>query len=149
MSFEIALSGVNAINTELQTISNNIANAGTYGFKGSRANFASMYAGTQPTGTEVSSLTQSIGVGGSTLTTGRGMDVAIKGRGFFVTRTTAGEALYTRVGIFNADKDGFITDSFGRRVQGYAAIPNSTALGAMGDLQVTTGQLPAQASARL
>ena len=40
MSFNIALSGINAINTELDAISNNIANAGTYGFKSSRANFA-------------------------------------------------------------------------------------------------------------
>lgn len=76
MSFTIALSGINAINTELNTISNNIANSSTYGFKSSRANFASMYAGTQPTGTEVSSLTQSIEVGGGVLTTGRGLDRA-------------------------------------------------------------------------
>ncbi len=52
MSFDIALSGINAINTQLDTICNNIANSGTYGFKSSRANFSSMYAGTQPNGAE-------------------------------------------------------------------------------------------------
>ena len=42
MSFNIALSGIQAINKQLEATSNNIANAGTYGFKSSRANFSSM-----------------------------------------------------------------------------------------------------------
>lgn len=149
MSFEIALSGINAINSQLDTISNNIANSGTYGFKYSRSNFASMYAGTQATGAEVSSMTQSLDIGGGVLTTGRSMDASIQGRGFFVTKATSGESFYTRVGIFSTDKDGYVIDSFDRRVQGYAAVPGSTTLGAMGDLQVTTGQVPAQASTRV
>jgi flagellar hook protein FlgE len=149
MSFNIALSGINAINTELNTISNNIANAGTFGFKSSRANFAAMYAGTQPTGTEVSSLTQSLEIGGGVLTTGRGLDASIQGRGYFVTRDTSGAEVYTRVGIFDTDKEGYLVDSFGRRVQGYEAVPGSTALGALGDLQVPTGQIPAEASTTL
>src|SRR3954469_15784306 len=110
MSFNIALSGINAINTELNTISHNISNAGTFGFKASRANFASMYAGTQPTGTQVSSLTQSIEVGGGVLTTGRGLDASIQGRGFFVSRDTTGAEVYSRVGIFETDKDGYLVD---------------------------------------
>ncbi len=149
MSFNIALSGINAINTELDAISNNIANAGTYGFKSSRANFAAMYAGSQAMGTEASSLTQSIDVGGGVLTTGRSLDASLQGRGFFVTRDTSGAEVYTRVGIFSVDKDGYLSDSFGRRVQGYAALANSTALGAFGDLRVPTGQIPAQASTTL
>ncbi|WP_230369554.1 flagellar basal body protein [Paludibacterium denitrificans] len=44
MSFNITLSGINAINSQLDEISNNIANTATTGFKSSRANFASMYA---------------------------------------------------------------------------------------------------------
>ena len=60
MSFDIALSGINSVNAQLDTISNNIANSGTYGFKSSRVNFTSTYAGTQSTGSEVGSLTQSI-----------------------------------------------------------------------------------------
>lgn len=149
MSFEIAVSGIKAINSQLDTISNNIANSGTYGFKYSRSNFASVYAGTDPTGVEVASLTQSLDIGGGILTTGRSMDASIQGRGFFVTRATSGESFYSRVGIFSTDKDRYVVDSSNRRVQGYAAVPGSTALGAMGDLQVTTGQVPAQASTRL
>lgn len=149
MSFNIALSGINAINTELNAISNNIANAGTYGYKSSRANFAAMYAGTQAMGSEVSSLTQSIDIGGGVLSTGRSLDASLQGRGFFVTRDISGAEVYTRVGIFSVDKQGYLSDSFGRRVQGYAALGNSTALGAFGDLQVPTGQIPAQASTTL
>ena len=149
MSFEIALSGINAVNTQLDSISNNIANSGTYGFKSSRTNFASMYAGTQATGTEVGSTTQSIDIGGSVTTTGRGMDAAIQGRGFFVVRDASGQQLYTRVGIFSTDKDGYVVDSVGRKVQGYGAVAGSSVLGAMGDLKVPTGQVAAVASDRL
>lgn len=146
MSFEIALSGIQAINQQLETTSNNIANAGTYGFKGSRVNFSSMYAGTQPTGVEVGSMTQSIGLNGGVLTTGRGMDAAIDGRGFFVSRDIQGTLAYSRVGIFSADKNGLLIDSNGRAVQGYAALTGTTALGVMGDITVPTGQIPAVAS---
>jgi flagellar hook protein FlgE len=156
MSFEIALSGINAINTSLDTISNNIANSGTYGFKSSRANFSSMYAGTKPTGAQVGSLTQSIDIGGGILTTGRGLDATIQGRGFFVTKDTTGAEVYTRVGIFTTDKDGYLVDSFSRRVQGYNAVLDAAGvpvlgagLGAMGDLKVPAGQIPAQASTKL
>ncbi|HET9643010.1 MAG TPA: flagellar hook-basal body complex protein [Burkholderiaceae bacterium] len=145
MSFEIALSGINAVNTSLDTISNNIANAGTYGFKSSRANFSSMLAGEQPTGAQVSSLTQAIDIGGGLLSTGRAMDVGIQGRGFFVTRDTAGQYLYTRAGVFSTDKDGYVVDSIGRKAQGFGALANG-GVGAMGDLKVPTGQIAAQAT---
>ena len=149
MSFEIALSGIQAINQQLEATSNNIANAGTYGYKSSRANFSSMYAGAQATGVEVGSMTQSIGQNGGAMTTGRGMDAAIDGRGFFVTRDEQGLMAYTRVGIFSADKDGFMVDSNGRRAQGFARVPGSTTLGAMGDIKIPTGQIPASASTKV
>lgn len=149
MSFSIALSGINSINDELTTVSNNIANAATYGFKSSRTNFASMYGGAEPMGVEVGSLTQAIGIGGSVVSTGRSMDAAIQGKGFFVTRDSAGAEVYTRVGIFSTDKNGYIVDSFNRRVQGYAAVQGTNTLGAMGDLRVPPGQIAAQASTTL
>ncbi|RJF96691.1 flagellar hook-basal body complex protein [Noviherbaspirillum cavernae] len=149
MSFDIALSGIQGINKQLDAISSNIANSSTYGYKSSRANFSSMYAGTQPTGTEVSSLTQSIGMSGNVSTTGGLMDAAIQGRGFFVSRDSSGAMLYSRVGIFSVNKDGYVVDGFGRRTQGYGVTPGSTALGPMGDLTVPTGQIAAQASTKL
>ena len=44
MSFDIALTGLRAVNEQLNTISHNIANNGTVGFKSSRVDFASIYA---------------------------------------------------------------------------------------------------------
>ncbi len=149
MSFDIALSGINAINTQLDTISNNIANVNTTGFKSSRSNFAAMYAGLQPMGTQVTSSTQSIDLGGDAVSTGDSMNAAISGGGFFITKDSEGAALYTRAGAFSKDNSGYIVDNFGNRVQGYAAVTGSTALGPLGDLSVPTGQIPAQASTTL
>ena len=156
MSFEIALSGINAINTSLDSISNNIANAGTYGFKSTRANFASLYAGTAPAGAQISSLTQSIDIGGGAMTTGRGLDAMVQGRGFFVAKDNSGVEVYTRVGIFGTDKNGYLVDASNRRMQGYAVIRDAAGvplpdagLGAMGDLQVPSGQVAAQATTRM
>lgn len=145
MSFDIALSGIQAINEQLTTVSNNIANAATYGFKSSRANFSSVYAGTKANGVEIGSITQSISQNGSAVTTGRALDAAIDGRGFFVSRDLQGGLTYSRVGIFSADVQGYLIDSNGKRVQGYGPT-NGGALGAMGDIQVPTGQIPAVAT---
>lgn len=148
MSFDIALSGIQAINEQLTTVSHNIANAGTFGFKSGRANFSSLYAGSKPNGAEIGSVSQSIGTNGGTLNTGRGLDASITGRGFFVSRDAQGEMNYSRVGIFTASKEGYLIDSSNRKVQGYAAVSGG-ALGALGDLAVPTGQIPAVASTKM
>jgi flagellar hook protein FlgE len=145
MSFNIALSGIQAINEQLEAVSNNIANSSTYGFKSSRANFSAMYAGEQANGVSVGSLTQNIGTNGSVESTGRSLDAAIEGRGFFVTRDSQGTMSYSRVGIFAADNAGNLIDAGGRKVQGYGPAVNGT-LGAMGDIKIPTGQIAAKAS---
>jgi flagellar hook protein FlgE len=146
MSFDIALSGIQAINEQLNTVSNNIANSGTYGFKASRANFASMVAGDTPNGVQVGSTTQNIDKMGGVQSTGRALDAMIQGRGFFVAKDSQGQMNYTRVGIFSVDKNGYVTDASQRRVQGYGAAAPGGALGVMGDLTVPTGQIPAVAT---
>jgi flagellar hook protein FlgE len=145
MSFNIALSGIQAINEQLEAVSNNIANSSTYGFKSSRANFAAMYAGDQANGVSVGSMTQNIGTNGSVESTGRSLDAAIGGRGFFVTRDSQGSMSYSRVGIFAADNAGNLVDAAGRKVQGYGPAVNG-ALGVMGDITIPTGQIAAKAS---
>ncbi|HEX5343831.1 MAG TPA: flagellar hook-basal body complex protein [Duganella sp.] len=146
MSFDIALSGIQAINDSLDVTSHNIANAGTYGYKSSRANFSTLVAGNQQTGVKVGSITQSIGLAGGILNTGNTKDASINGRGFFVTRASDNSLQYTRVGIFNASEDGYLTDASGRKVQGRSLTPPSTTLGAEGDLKIPTGQIPAVVS---
>ncbi|WFR82097.1 flagellar hook protein FlgE [Janthinobacterium rivuli] len=149
MSFDIALSGIQSINQQLNSTSNNIANAGTYGFKSSRANFSAMYAGSRATGTEIGSITQSMSLNGGVLNTGRALDAAIDGRGYFVARDAQNTMSYSRVGIFSASNDGKLIDSNGRLVQGYAAVKGSTTLGTLGDMLIPTGQIPAVASTKL
>ncbi|MFL6633405.1 MAG: flagellar hook protein FlgE [Massilia sp.] len=148
MSFDIALSGIQAINEQLNTVSNNIANAATYGFKAGRANFASVMAGSKANGVEIGSVTQNIGQNGSTQTTGRGLDAAIDGRGFFVSVNNQGTTQYSRVGIFSTDATGVLIDSNGNKVQGYGPSKGG-ALGAMGDVQIPTGQIPAVATTNI
>ncbi|VXB34757.1 flagellar hook-basal body complex protein [Massilia sp. 9I] len=148
MSFNIALSGIQAINEQLEAVSNNIANAGTYGFKSSRANFASVMAGDQMNGVEVASLTQNIGQNGGLVNTGRSMDAMIQGRGFFTSRDEQGVMQYTRVGIFSANKDGYLVDAAGRKVQGYGPTVGG-ATGVMGDIKIPTGQIPAVATTKV
>jgi len=145
MSFNIALSGIQAINEQLEAVSNNIANSSTYGFKSSRANFSAMYAGDQANGVSVGSLTQNIGTNGSVESTGRALDAAIEGRGFFISRDAQGTMSYSRVGIFAADKAGNLVDAAGRKVQGYGPTVNGN-LGTMGDIKIPTGQIAAKPS---
>ena len=149
MSFDIALSGIQAINEQLDTISNNIANASTYGFKSSRANFSAMYAGTTPVGTQVTSLTQSINKNGGVLNTGRPMDASINGRGFFALKDGSGQTAYTRVGIFTKDADDMVVDANGRKLQGYTITPPSTVPGPLGDLKVPTGLIAASPTTKV
>jgi flagellar hook protein FlgE len=144
MSFDIALSGIQAINEALDVTSHNIANAGTYGYKSNRANFSTLVAGSQLNGVTIGSTTQSIGLSGGILNTGSDLDASISGRGFFATRTANNEIQYTRVGIFNTSLDGFLVDASGRRVQGKAITPPSTDLGAEGDLAIPNKAIPAQ-----
>jgi flagellar hook protein FlgE len=156
MSFEIARSGINAVNGSLDAISNNIANAGTYGFKSSRANFSAMYAGNHANGAEMSSLSQSIAQTGGLLNTGGSMDAMIEGKGFFALRDASGQTTYSRVGLFKADKEGYLVDAEGRKVQGYGAVTDSNGdpvadagLGELGDIHIPNGQIGAQASNKL
>ena len=149
MSFDIALSGIQAINEALDQTSHNIANAGTYGYKSGRANFSALVTGSQPSGTAVGSVSQSIGISGGVLNTGRALDASINGRGFFITKTPSNEVQYTRVGIFDTSDNGYLIDASGRRVQGFAITPPSTVLGAQGDIQIPQGQIPAVASTKV
>ncbi len=117
------------------------------GFKSSRTNFGSLYAETQAMGVEVIGTTQSISQGGALTSTNRTLDLAISGGGFFVTRASNGDIGYTRAGIFGTDKDSYITNSLGQRLQGYPAdATGNLQTGTVGDLQLRSGGIPARAT---
>lgn len=150
MSFNIALSGLQATTQDLNTISNNIANASTNGFRGGRSEFASIYNGGQAGGVSVMSTTQNFSKGGSLTYTGRQLDMGIQGEGFFVLKGTDGGAMYARAGMFHKDSQGFIIDPVGSRLQGYSV--NATGKiqqGNVGDLQVQTASLAAKATTQV
>jgi flagellar hook protein FlgE len=101
MSLSVEVSGLNAAQTDLDTIGNNVANVGTTGFKSSTPNFASLY-GTSLLGAGGTRLTPGQGAvttnlaqlftEGSISQTGNPLDVAINGNGFLQLQTTSGIA---------------------------------------------------------
>ncbi|KPA51366.1 flagellar hook protein FlgE [Photobacterium leiognathi subsp. mandapamensis] len=150
MSFDIALSGLDATNVQLNTISNNIANVSTSGFKESRTEFSAVYNGMQASGVEVAAISQNFDKTGTITGTGRPLDLAISGSGFFVTKDHTGQTLYTRSGVFGSDKDNHIVSNNGAKLQGYPVDANNNLqTGAVGDLKITTASLPAKATDEL
>ncbi|MDX1352590.1 MAG: flagellar hook-basal body complex protein, partial [Thiomicrorhabdus sp.] len=118
-----ALSGINAASNGLGVISNNLANAQSVGFKSSRAEFADLFSEAQSSsgnGVRVAAITQDFSQG-TINGTGRELDMAMNGEGFFVLQDQTGkyDNVYTRNGSFKLDKDGFLTDQAGNQVQGY------------------------------
>jgi flagellar hook protein FlgE len=128
MSFQQGLSGLNATSKSLDVIGNNIANAGTYGAKASRAEFADVYAaalngsGTNDIGigTRVAAVAQQFSQGTIT-TTDNPMDLAISGGGFFQVGDGVNPPNYTRNGQFKIDRDGYIVNNDGKKLLGYTA----------------------------
>lgn len=147
MSYEIAATGLNAVNEQLDGISNNIANSGTVGYKSMTTQFSAMYAGTQAMGVSVAGSAQSISTGGSMVSTGNALDLAINDDGFFVMCDSAGNISYTRAGSFVTDKNGYIVNASGDYLQGYPVDDSGTLqTGTVTDIQIKTGNIPAQAT---
>ncbi|HIE1301005.1 TPA: flagellar hook protein FlgE [Burkholderia contaminans] len=127
MGYQQGLSGLAGASNALDVIGNNIANANTVGFKSSTAQFADMYANSVATstntqigiGTTLNAVAQNFGQG-TINTTSSSLDVAINGNGFF-QMSNNGVTTYSRDGTFQRDKNGFIVDSQGRNLMGYAA----------------------------
>ncbi|MCG9732017.1 flagellar basal body protein FlgE [Shewanella sp. Isolate13] len=147
MSFNIALSGLQATTQDLNTISNNIANSSTVGFRSGRSEFSAIYNGGQAGGVNVMNTSQNFSAGGSLTYTGRQLDMGIQGEGFFVLKGQDGNTMYARAGMYNQDANGFITDPVGNRLQGYSVgAAGNLQTGNVTDLQVQAGALPAKAT---
>jgi len=122
MSFGQGLSGLNAAAQNLDVIGNNVANAGTIGFKTGSASFADVYANSRiGLGVQVSGINQRFTVGNVT-GTGNMFDMAITGeKGFFRMTDLSGAVSYTRNGQFSVDKDNYLVNAQGNRLTGYPA----------------------------
>ncbi|RZL43832.1 MAG: flagellar hook protein FlgE [Variovorax sp.] len=126
MSFQQALSGLNAASRSLDVIGHNIANANTVGMKSARAEFSEVYAsaagglgGTNVgLGVEVGTVSQQFAQGSINIT-GNELDVAINGGGFFQVKANDGSTAYTRSGNFKLDKEGSLITNNGAHLMGY------------------------------
>jgi len=152
-SFSIALSGLTASSTDLDVTANNIANSNTVGFKGSRAEFADVYASgavnlnTSVTGEGVrlASTAQQF-TQGNISTSSSNLDLAISGDGFFTLQDANGLA-YTRNGQFAEDSKGNVVSSTGQALQVYPPLANGGFnTGALSDLNLQTAQSAPQAT---
>jgi flagellar hook protein FlgE len=153
----IATSGMQAAMSNMEVISNNIANANTYGFKKSFANFSDLYpsisGGTSTQsglGVTLTSIQHDFSAG-QTTPTGQVLDMAIGNNSFFMlTDPNSGITTYTRNGRFGIDNNGYLVGGTGAtRLQGFQAV-NGTIVGpSTSDLQIPTAPLPAKASANV
>ena len=156
MPFRLALSGLNAATTDLTVTANNIANVSTNGFKGSRAEFAEMFA-VSPQGVASTAIGNGVRVAavsqqfkqGNIDNTGNSLDLAISGQGFF-TMSDNGALLYTRAGAFQTDNAGYVVNSQSQRLQVYAPSPSGGFnTGSLTDLRLLTGESPPNATTNM
>lgn len=130
-----SLNGLALNETAIEVIGNNIANAGTNGFKASTVEFTTQLARTLSVGSEAQGANggtnpRQIGLGATTssirrdnsqgaITTSTSpSDLAIEGAGFFILDGTQGQ-VYSRNGNFTLNKDALLVNAQGLRVQGY------------------------------
>lgn len=139
-----AVSGLTNHKTAMDVIGNNIANVNTVGFKRSSVVFADIFSQTLSSATapsdaeggknplqvglgmSITAIKTSI-TGGSTQSTGRAMDYAIDGEGYFIVKAADGQNYYTRNGSLEVDSEGNLTTEDGSFVLG--AMIDSTRIG--------------------
>ena len=155
MSFSQALSGLNAQSENLKILGNNIANSQTVGFKSSGAIFADVFAGANSQvglGVKIANVRQDF-TAGDLEATGRTLDLAVAGEGFYRVQLNSGEAAYTRNGQFSQDNQGFLVNAAGQRLTGYGlSEPNDPfspviAGGAPTPINISSADIPAKATA--
>jgi len=152
MTFGIALSGLDAAQSDLNVTANNIANSQTTGFKSSQSNFAELYADSTVAantqignGVQLQQVEQSFGQG-DVETTGNSLDMALSGSGFF-TVSQGGAQEFTRAGSFTTNNDGDVVNAAGQNLQVYAANANGTFnTTSLANLQIPTGESAPQAT---
>jgi len=167
-SLSIAKTGLDAQQTQLDVVANNLANVGTTGFKRSRAVFEDlMYQNLRQSGGQTSdqtrmpsglqlgtgvriSATERIHTQGNPTKTDNLKDVAINGNGFFQVLMPDGTAAFTRDGSFQADQNGQLVNASGFPVQPAITLPqNATGMTIGRDGTVSVVQAGSTASVQV
>jgi flagellar hook protein FlgE len=122
-SMRTAASGMNAQASRLGTVSDNIANVSTTGYKEASAEFETMLGQTGQTeyssGGVISSVRQLTSEQGALRGTASATDLAISGNGFFVVSNDSGANYLTRAGSFVPDANGNLVNTAGFKLMGY------------------------------
>jgi len=160
----IAKTGLDAQQTKMSVVSNNLANVNTTGFKQGRAVFEDLlYQNVRQSGGQTSQDTElptgmSLGTGvrvvateklftqGGMVQTDNAMDVAIKGRGFFQILMPDGNLAYSRDGTFQRNAEGELVTASGYVVQPAITIPDGAQSVTIGNDGVVSVQLAGQAA---
>ncbi|MBF0498081.1 MAG: flagellar hook-basal body complex protein [Deltaproteobacteria bacterium] len=149
------VSGLDTNGNSLNVIGDNIANVNTVGFKGARADFQDVLYQTVSAAGAVSQVgrgtTLSAVLGdfnqGSSETTASPSDLLIGGSGFFMVKQENRGMFYTRAGNFHFDKNGYMINPSGLKVQGWLLNPTTTEpTGAITDIKVPTQSSQPQAT---
>lgn len=166
-SLWISKTGMEAQQTQLDHISNNLANSGTNGYKRSHAVFEDlMYQTVRQSGANSSEQTQlptglQVGLGtravatsrqfsqGSLQQTTNKLDVAIKGQGFFQIQMPDGTTGYSRDGAFQVDAQGQLVTNNGYTVQPGIVIPANAQTVTIGADGTVSAGLPGQATPQI
>jgi flagellar basal-body rod protein FlgG len=140
-AMHVAKTGLNAQQTRMQVIANNLSNLNTVGFKSDRINFESLLYQVKRAGgdqtSEGTTLNSSLALGtgvrvvstqklysqGGMINTDNSFDLAIDGQGFFQVLMPDGRVGYTRNGAFSRSADGTLTTASGYVVQPEIQIP--------------------------
>lgn len=154
-ALNVARTGLDAQNTRMQVIANNLANVNTVGFKRDRASFetltyqAVVTPGAPSSGENRYAIGLNLGTGvqmtgtaridtqGSLTTTNNALDLAIEGAGYFQIQMPDGRTGYTRAGDFNLSAEGTIVTTDGMPLQPQIQIPEGAtaiSIGADGTL---------------
>lgn len=160
----VAKTGLDAQQTRMTVISNNLANANTMGYKRTRAVFEDLlYQNVRQVGGQTSQNTQlpsglMLGTGvrpvateklftqGNLVQTGNPLDMAIQGRGFFQVLLPDGTTAYSRDGSFQVNSQGELVTSSGYTLQPSITIPNNAQSVTIGTDGTVSVSLPGQAS---
>jgi len=131
-SFSSPLSGLLAAQQQLQSVSNNLANIDTDGYKDETLTFGDIFAQTGVAGGSGDTVQIGSGVAvsstdtnfteGNLNSTGTSSNMAISGNGFFVTQGTNGTQNFTRSGDFTTNNDGQLMTPSGQLLLGYPAV---------------------------
>ena len=144
-AMQTGVTGLTAFSSALTTISNNIANVNTTGYKTKETDFQDIVSGNTTYNSSnsggVSAVTrQTVTSTGTMTATNSNLDLAVQGQGFFVVSPTSTQVsttnsiLFTRDGSFSTDKRGYLVNSAGNYLEGWPVNADGTVSSDSSDL---------------